>query len=1105
MINAFRSDEILLCQIPAIELLVNMGYHYLTPEQLLQARGNRPDNVLLEEVLRQQLTQMNQIAHHGQSIPVSEANISSALTKLKGIKGEGFHATNAALANLLTVGVNLEQTLDGDTKHFSLRYIDWEFHEKNIFHVAANYTLEHWHSHDPLSIDLMLFVNGIPFVVIECVAPQCSLQQAQTRLTNYHNNNKQPNLFVFAQMMLALNGQDACYAAVGNRTPQWMRWHEAIPYEQLQDIRNQPLPITLKAALFDLAQQHIGNHLTTRQERPPYHIQYEMNHQDQTLYAMCRPTRLLELVQHATLFIGEVRILARYYQYFAAQRALEQVRQWQDNGQRRGGVIVQTEGSGKSFTMLFFAKQLALAPDLPHPKIVIISQRREFGMQLGHSFSASKVQPTWVKTGHQLLSLIASGTAQLIFSKQVSFPPAAGPKKFRDNSSDIFLLIDEDHNEPLGSYAAIMRKMFPNACYIGFSGTPLTSCEHMFPLIDMYSNQQAQQDGLLLPLYYEARILVPASRKLNEDQNYPIVGEAGGQVCEQTGGQAYEQFNTWFERHTGQPDNNDQERCLQTWQESRKLPMAEQSIYDIAIDVSTHYRNRYQGSGLKGQLVAPDHHSALRYKVILDHLGFLDSALFFSSQPKLIKGKAKEGIPPLIGEEANQLLQTLWHNMIKPYGSEDAYQRQIMQQFLGSDKPELFIVVDDLLDSFDAPVNAVLYLARQLSGHTMLQAVARVARVNRTSKAKPFGRIIDYTGTLEQLDQPLTNYPALAGFSQSDLEGNLLSIYIQITQLPSLHANCWSLFQIVSHDDDTERYERELAHPALRAEFQTRLTRYCKVLNLALDNAQFMQQCNEAVRQHYLQDASRLLTLKINVQLRYGESGHVSADESILWRRMHHAPLVIPKINLLEPPQFLKTLHDHGLHSPAAQADTIACQLQRYLTEMDDENYYFYRDLRKQLEQVMSEVQARCIDETNYLQQVRGIYAQFLQPAIDLPPDLISPDQVLNTDGLMLRLMNLIMPRLNTQAENAQRAQWANTGAQVFVHCVEQTRPTPYKDYSDQMKQIANQIDDYLCDVMEKEGQVVLSDDEKDHLIAQVLELAHERLSHAHFGGSGGR
>jgi type I restriction enzyme, R subunit len=109
--------------------------------------------------------------------------------------------------------------------------------------------------------------------------------------------------------------------------------------------------------------------------------------------------------------------------------------------------------------------------------------------------------------------------------------------------------------------------------------------------------------------------------------------------------------------------------------------------------------------------------------------------------------------------------------MIKPYGSEDAYQRQIMQQFLGSDKPELFIVVDDLLDSFDAPVNAVLYLARQLSGHTMLQAVARVARVNRTSKAKPFGRIIDYTDTLGQLDQPLTSYPAMAGFSQSDLEG----------------------------------------------------------------------------------------------------------------------------------------------------------------------------------------------------------------------------------------------------------------------------------------------------------------------------------------------
>jgi type I restriction enzyme R subunit len=242
--------------------------------------------------------------------------------------------------------VDLEQTQNGNTQHFYLRFIDWEHQENNVFHVAANYTLAGLRNMVPITIDLMLFVNGIPFVVIECVAPQVSVQQAQANLLKCQNSNNSLNLFIFPHIMLALNGKEASYAAIGGRAPHWARWREEIPYEELRAVRTQAMPVAVKAALFDLVQMRMNAPISTSQERPPYHNHYEMNQQDQTLYALCRPARLLELVRNATVFDGNVRKLVRYHQFFAVQRAMQHVRQWKDAGQRQGGVIVQAEGSG---------------------------------------------------------------------------------------------------------------------------------------------------------------------------------------------------------------------------------------------------------------------------------------------------------------------------------------------------------------------------------------------------------------------------------------------------------------------------------------------------------------------------------------------------------------------------------------------------------------------------------------------------------------------------------------------------------------------------------------------------------------------------------------
>ncbi|MDP2229042.1 MAG: type I restriction endonuclease, partial [Moraxellaceae bacterium] len=166
--DSFRFDEKYLSQIPALQVLVNLGYQYLTPAEALAARAGRVSNVLLEEILREQLKKLNRIQHKGGSYLFSEENIQSAIQRLKNIKYDGLLKTNEAVYDLLTLGVALEQSIEGDLKSFTLNYVDWRNPANNVYHVAAEFVVERTRSVETCRPDVVLFVNGIPFAVIEC-------------------------------------------------------------------------------------------------------------------------------------------------------------------------------------------------------------------------------------------------------------------------------------------------------------------------------------------------------------------------------------------------------------------------------------------------------------------------------------------------------------------------------------------------------------------------------------------------------------------------------------------------------------------------------------------------------------------------------------------------------------------------------------------------------------------------------------------------------------------------------------------------------------------------------------------------------------------------
>lgn len=205
MMDSFRFDEKYLSQIPALQVLVNLGFEYLTPAEALAARGGRAGNVLLEEILREQLKKLNRIQHKGATWLFSEENIQSAIQRLKNVKYDGLQKTNEAVYDLLTLGVALEQSIEGDVKSFTLNYVDWRNPANNVYHVTAEFSVERTRSYDTVRPDIVLFVNGIPFAVIECKSPKVEVGQAISQMIRNQRDEYIPRLFTYVQMVLGVN------------------------------------------------------------------------------------------------------------------------------------------------------------------------------------------------------------------------------------------------------------------------------------------------------------------------------------------------------------------------------------------------------------------------------------------------------------------------------------------------------------------------------------------------------------------------------------------------------------------------------------------------------------------------------------------------------------------------------------------------------------------------------------------------------------------------------------------------------------------------------------------------------------------------------------
>lgn len=1064
--NTFRDGEKYLSQVPALHLLQVMqpGWTLLSKAEVDRERRGRLGNVLLEDILAAQLAALNRFEQDGHSFPFSDANIRTAIERLRTPEPLGLMTLNERTSDLLQLGTSLDQTIAGVTRGRSLRYIDWERPENNLFHVAAEFDVEKAGSHETRRPDIVLFVNGIPLAVIECKAPEKDIEEGVGQIITYQRADEIPHLFRSVQLVLAVKPSAAKYATVGSQAKFWAVWKEKeFDDATLADLANAPLDHGQMKRTF-------GDGFA--EERMPFEARRRggraVTEQDRLIYSLCRRDRLLDLARRFTMFDMGVKKVARYQQFFAVRKIMARVKSERDEaGARRGGVVWHTQGSGKSLTMVMLAKALGLDGEINNRRVVLVTDRIDLDQQLATTFKACGVDVEQAKTGNHLLELVSRNKAAIVATVINKFEAAVSKRDFQDSSTEVFLLVDESHRGQYGELHTRMKRMFPRACYIGFTGTPLMSGEKKTAarfggIIDTYAIDQAVADKAVLPLIYEGRLVAQEVNKSGVD--------------------------AWFERVTRGLTDQQKADLKQKFSRYSEIAQGNQTLTATAYDIAEHFNKFWKGTRWKAQLAVRSRDAAVKYKAIFDEIGSVSAEVIMSAPDDRSTGDDP-------AEEVTEPVARFWKTMMARYGGEAEYNRQIVEGFKKREEPELLIVVSKLLTGFDAPVNTVLYIDKPLTGHNLLQAIARV---NRVEEGKEYGYIVDYAGVLGELDAAMKTYSALGDFDPEDIDVGhaIIDVKAQIAKLPQAHANLLNHFRGVQKTRDEEAYEVFLADDAVRKEFYELLSEFARLLATALSTSEWVNDPrNDAQAKLYKDDLRRFQKLRTAVRKRYREAidfvqyetrirklldTHISADA---------VEVVTDPVNIFDTAAFDKAVAEQN--TPASKADLIASQAKRTITERMEEDPAFYKKISDLIAEAIAEHRAKRLSDNDYLVRVRDAAEQVRRPKHDDVPDEIKSDD--NAVAIYHVLGNAMGGFVIPQGVDMEPI--LSSAAIQLVEIVKDLRVVNWTENPDVQNAMRNRMDDFFFDHVRGEHGIELSPEQIDTIVDSVLRVARARMA----------
>lgn len=552
-----------------IEQLQGLGYKYIHGHQLDQERSSQRE-VVLQDRLSESIKRINPW--------ISENNLHKVVRSLTHIDAVSTMEANQKFHSNLVNNISVQQDLGKGSKGQTVKIIDFDNLENNDFLVTNQFKISG--PKENIIPDILIYVNGLPMVVIECKSPTIShpMGNAVKQLRRYQEEASR--LFHYNHVLIGTCNEQCKFGTIGAQLRHYNEWKDPYP----------------------LKKKDIGENRTP---------------QDILVAGMLTKSHLLDLIRNFVVFEPEggrtIKKVARYQQYRAVCKAVDRILTG-EKPKDKGGVVWATQGSGKSLSMLFLSLKLNTIKSLNNPTIVIVTDRKDLDKQISDTFrDCGFPNPQQAKSVSELRSLLKNSTGATIMTTIQKFQENAEENEddmLLNDSDNIFVLVDESHRTNYGGLATNMRAALPNAVYLGFTGTPIdkedrSTVETFGSYIDTYTIQQAVEDGATVPIFYQSRM-----------PELHVQGESLDQI---------------FDRVFADYSEKDRERIKQKYANEEAITGSPQRIRQICLDMIEHYEKHIKPNGFKAQVVAINRETAVLYKEILEELNGPESVVIFSA------------------------------------------------------------------------------------------------------------------------------------------------------------------------------------------------------------------------------------------------------------------------------------------------------------------------------------------------------------------------------------------------------------------------------------------------------------------------------------------
>lgn len=1014
---------------PAIELLVKLGYSFIPREECEQKRGTLY-NVLLKDVLRKQLQKINRFEFGGIKYKFSAENVEKAINDLDVPLTEGLVKTSERIYDALMLGKSYQENLaDGSAKSFNLKYIDWDNFENNVFHVTEEFQCESWDKRKNARPDIVLFVNGIPFAVIECKASTISEDRAVSQMIRNQGKDYIPQLFKFAQIVVASNKNKVKYATVGTGKNFWNVWRE-------QDSAWQE----------KLVEQHV--------------VGRESTEQDRVLVSLFDHRRLRKIVKYFILYDGNIKKICRYQQFFAVEEIIKTVNTDDREGNRQSGVVWHTQGSGKSLTMVMVAKYILEEMSSLNPKVVVVTDRKELDKQIAKTFSHTRLSPARATSGKNLCDLINEGKVDVVTSVINKFNTVEN-QGVKNNSRDIFVLVDESHRSNYGSLAAKMRIVFPHGCYIGFTGTPLLknekTAQKFGKLIHKYTIKDGVADGAIVPLVYEGRFVEQDVDEKNID--------------------------LWFDAVTKKLSKAQIVDLKNKWSGIQKLTSSDTRIKRVAIDIYQHFMDNIKNSGFKAMLACNFKRDAIRYKNVFDALCDITTEVVISA-PDMREGYEE------VDESGDALVQSFWKKMMDRYDNADDYEDTLKNKFIDGEI-DILIVCSKLLTGFDAPRTQVLYIDKELKEHGLLQAIART---NRLYEGKDCGLIVDYRGLIGYLDDAMEMYggAGLENFDSDDIKGVVVDVMAFVSQLREAYSQLCDIFAPLKKNRDVEEIELFLGDEQIREKFYNALCFFGRRLTMVLNSEKAFMAFERKEIDKYQSEFVFFSKIRRGVKIRYADALDNSEYEKQMqnlldtYMSVGDVRQIYEPVDILDKPAFERSVEK--MESLRAKADAIASHLAKSIRLNHDEHPEWYESFSVRIKNALEEFERKLLDEAQYFKEMKSILKDYRNgdSHIEYPEGVKGNSHAEAFYGV-------IAAELGDIVDSNENASIITDVALEITRIIEDNVGVDWHTSTDVHNRICQNIDD-LFYKMEVEKGFVVDFDVVDKVTERVIDVAKRRF-----------